>query len=297
MDDQPRAAPAGTAQFPPSSGRGWRRIVRSIWSEIGRDRVLLVAAGTTFYLLLALFPAMAAFVSLYGLVADPAVIADHMAGLGAVVPQAGIQLIEERLNILVNQDQDTLSFRFVLAAAVAFWSANSGVKALFEAMNVAFDEREERSFVSLNLRAFGFTLAAMLAAAAMLGLVAVVPFVLHLVWLDEQSQLLVALLRWPVLLALTACGISLLYRYGPSRARSRWRWVSIGGVFATLAWLAVSVGFSTYLARFADYEATYGSLGAVIGFMVWTWLSVVTLIVGAEIDAEIERDADRSGTS
>lgn len=297
MEDRSRPAPAAAAQTPPSVGGKWRRIARSIWFEIGRDRVLLVAAGTAFYLLLALFPAIAAFVSLYGLVADPATIADHMAGLGGVVPQTGLQLIEERLNILVNQDQDTLSFRFVLSAAVAFWSANSGVKALFEAMNVAFGEREERSFVSLNLRSFGFTLAAMLVAAVMLGLLAVTPFVLHLVRLDEQSKLLVTLLRWPVLLALTACGISLLYRYGPSRARSRWRWVSTGGVVATLAWLAVSVGFSIYLARFADYEATYGSLGAVIGFMVWTWLSVATLIVGAEIDAEIERDADRSGAS
>lgn len=291
MTHLPRAPGAPDAGPAPLSVGAWQRIARRVWAEIGRDRVLLVAAGTTFYLLLALFPTISAFVSLYGLVADPAAIADDIEGLSAVVPQVGLDLIRERLEILLAQDQQALGLRFLLASAVALWSANSGVKALFEAMNVAFGEQEKRSFVGLNLLAFGFTLAAMLAAAVLVAAVAVVPLAFHLLRLDAHSQLLVTLLRWPVLLALLACGISLLYRYGPSRERARWRWVSFGGVFATVAWLAVSIGFSVYLTHFAHYEATYGSLGAVIGFMVWTWLSVVTLIVGAEIDAEVERDA------
>lgn len=261
---------------------------RRVIKDISKDRVLLVAAGTTFYLLLALFPAITAFVSLYGLAADPARIAAQVASLGAVVPRAGLDIVQERLRSLLSQDPQALSFSFALSAAVALWSANSGVKALFEAMNVAFEEREERSFVHLNLLAFAFTIGAMIVASVLIAAVAVVPFLLHFLFLDAQAKLLLGVLRWPVLLALVSLGISLLYRYGPSREPSRWRWISVGGVFTTIVWIAASIGFSFYLSHFANYEATYGSLGAVIGFLVWTWITLITLIVGAEIDAEIE---------
>jgi membrane protein len=289
MDDPKAQGGTQTDENGSRPARGWLRTPGRILRQVRHDRVPLVAAGTTFYLLLALFPALTAFVSLYGLVADPALIAGHLAALGTLVPPGGLNLAQERLESLARQDRDALSFSFVIAAAIAFWSANNGVKALFEAMNVAFGEEEQRSFVRLTLLSFGFTLGAMLVAAALMGAVAVLPLVLHLMRLDEQTRMLFAVLRWPVLLGLIALGVSLLYRYGPSREPSRWRWVSAGGVFTTVAWLAASVGFSFYLSHFANYEATYGSLGTVIAFMVWIWISIITLIVGAEIDAAIER--------
>jgi membrane protein len=258
---------------------------------------MLVAAGATFYLLLALFPALTAFVSLYGFVADPATIVDHISLLATVVPAGGLDLIRERLESLASQPTENLSIGFAVAFLFAFWSANNGMKVLFEAINVAYEEREKRSFIKLNLITFGFTLGAMVVAAALIGAVAVVPAAIAVFDPDASSQVLIQLLRWPLLLVLIAAAISLLYRYGPSRERAKWRWVTWGSAGATVVWLAASVGFSFYLSNFANYEATYGSLGAVIGFMVWTWISMITLIVGAQIDAEMEHQTAMDTTT
>lgn len=277
--------------------RGWYDILVRVYHEVVEDRVMLVAAGATFYLLLALFPALTAFVSFYGFVANPSTIVDHLALLATVVPAGGLDLIRERLESLVSQPEETLSISFAIAFLFAFWSANNGMKALFEAINIAYEEREKRSFIRLNLITFGFTIGAMIVAMALIGAVAVVPAVLAVIDPDASSQVLIELARWPILLVLIALAISLLYRYGPSRERAKWRWVTWGSIGATAVWIAVSVGFSYYLSNFANYEATYGSLGAVIGFMVWTWISVITLIVGAQVNAEMEHQTAQDTTT
>ena len=282
------------SEIPP---KGWYDIFWRVWHEVQKDRVMLVAAGATFYLLLALFPALTAFVSFYGFMADPGTIVQHVAFLASVVPAGGLDIIRERLESLASQPSQTLSFGFAIAFLLAFWSANNGVKALFEAINIAYEEAETRSFLKLNLITFCFTLGTMILAAALIGAVAVVPAAIALLNLDSYSQGLVQLLRWPILLVLIAAAISLLYRYGPSRERAKWRWVTWGSIGATIVWMAVSVGFSFYLSNFANYEATYGSLGAVIGFMVWTWISVITLIVGAEVNAEMEHQTSMDSTT
>ncbi|MEX0405596.1 YihY/virulence factor BrkB family protein [Aquibium sp. LZ166] len=277
--------------------KGWKDILWRVWSEITEDRVTLIAAGAAFYLLLALFPAMAAFVSLYGFVADPSNIAEQVSFLGGVLPSGGMELIQDQLESLVTQDSSALSLSFVFAFLISFWSANNGVKTLFEALNVAYEENEKRSFVWLNLVAFTFTLGAMVMGILMIAVVGVIPAFLSIVNLGQFSEQLIAIGRWALMLVLIVFGVSLLYRYGPSRETAKWRWISWGSGLATVVWIVASIAFSYYLQNFANYNATYGSLGAVIGFMLWAWISVVILIVGAEINAEMEHQTARDSTT
>lgn len=276
---------------------GWKDILWRVWSEFSTDRVMLIAAGATFYLLLALFPALAAFVSIYGVVADPVTIADHIAFLGGLLPSGGVELISTQLRSLASQNEGALSFAFIFGLGFALWSANNGIKTLFEAMNIAYDESEKRSFVTVNLVSLLFTLGAIVVAIFFIVSVGVVPVVLAYVGLGHITEILISLLRWPVLFVAAAFAIALLYRYGPSRERAKWRWVNWGSVIATAFWLLASVLFSWYLANFADYNATYGSLGAAIGFMMWTWISVVIIILGAELNSELEHQTARDSTT
>jgi membrane protein len=161
---------------------------------------------------------------------------------------------------------------------------------------VAYDEREERSFLKLNLVTLLFTLSAMLVGILLLVGVGVVPVVLAIAGLGEQTELLVSILRWPVLFAVCWAAISVIYRYGPSRTRPKWRWIIWGSMASTAAWILGSILFSWYLQNFADYDATYGSLGAVIGLLMWTWLSLAILILGAEFNSEMEHQTRRDST-
>jgi membrane protein len=275
---------------------GWWDIGWRVWREVAQDRVLLIAAGATFYLLLALFPALAAFVSLYGFVANPSTVAEHVSHLGGLLPSAGIDIIRNQLESLASQDQQALGIGFLIGLAIALWSANNGVKALFDAMNIAHEETEKRSFIKLNLMSIAFTMGALLIAIGLILTVGVVPAVLAFLRLEAWAETLIAIGRWPVLLVAILTGISLIYRFGPSRRPPKWRWLSWGAVMATVVWVAASWGFSYYLQNFANYNATYGSLGAVIGLMMWTWISVIILIVGAEINAEMEHQTARDST-
>ncbi len=275
---------------------GWWDIGKRVGFAIGADRVSLVAAGATFYLILALFPALAAFVSLYGLVADPGTITDHLAFLRNLMPEAGFTLIAGQLNALAKANTDALSFGFVFGLLVALWSANNGIKTIFEALNIAYEEREARGFVWLNLLSLIFTLGAMLVAALLVVAVGVVPAILAFLRLGGPTAMLVGYLRWPVFVVAIAIAITVLYRFGPSRSTARWRWQAPGATVAAVVWLVASIGFSWYLQNFANYNATYGSLGAVIGFLMWVWISMVILLVGAELNAEMEHQTTVDST-
>jgi membrane protein len=285
---------ASPAEIP---AKGWKDIGWRLYAAFTEDHAMLVAAGATYYLLLALFPALAAFVSLYGFVADPATVADHVAFLGGILPAGGYDLIAEQLEALAGQETAALSFGFLLGLAIALWSANAGIKSMFEAMNIAYREKEKRSFVRLNLVSLAFTFGAIIIAILLIVTVGVVPAMLAIVGLDGWSETLVRWLRWPVMLLFVAFAISLVYRYGPSRERAKWRWLTWGAVVATVVWVAASVGFSWYLENFADYNATYGTLGAIIGFMVWTWISVMIVVVGAELNAALEHQTAKDTTT
>ena len=277
--------------------RGWKDILWRTYEEMGKDRLLAVAAGVVFYGLLALFPAITALVSSYGLFADWSTVSSHLESLASLMPAGGFEIVRDQIARITAKGSSELTLAFLFALGLAVWSANAGVKAVFDALNVVYEEDEKRGFITLNAVSLAFTLAAL--AAALLAVGAVVVFPLMLTYLGAQglAPMLISIARWPLLFVLIVLALGVLYRFGPSRRAAEWRWVSPGSVFAALAWIGGSLAFSYYLANFADYNATYGSLGAVIGLMMWMWLSVVVILLGAELNAETEHQTARDSTA
>jgi membrane protein len=284
---------ASPTDIPPA---GWWDIARRIYDEVSKDRVLAVAAGVTFYGLLALFPAVTAFVSLYGLIADPGTVADQLAAAEGLLPGGAIEVVRDQINRIATGDEMKLGFAFLISLGLSAWSANAGVKAIFDALNVAYGEDEKRGFIRLNLTSLIFTLAILVFAILAIGAIAAIPLVLDYVYLGAVAEWLLWLGRWPVLIAIMLLGLSALYRFGPSRDNAQWRWVSPGAVFASVTWLIGSALFSWYVASFEDYNKTYGTLGAVIALLMWMWLSATIILVGAELNSEAERQTFRDTT-
>jgi membrane protein len=260
------------------------------------DRVMSVAAGVTYYALLAIFPAIAALVSLYGLFADPVSLQDQLNTLSGVLPSGALDIIREQVTRIASKGGGTLGLSFVIGLVISLWSANAGMKAVFDALNIVYDEEEKRSFVKLNVMSLSFTLGAIVFIILAITGIIVLPILLDFVGLGKSLEWLLSLARWPVLLLVVVLGLSLVYRYGPSRDKAEWKWVTPGGVIAAVLWLAVSMLFSWYVANFGSYNETYGSLGAVIGFMTWIWISSVVVLLGAEINAEMEHQTAKDTT-
>jgi len=277
--------------------RGWKDILWRTWQQISEDRLLLIAGGVVFYGLLATVPAITALVSMYGLFASAGNLSAQLNFLADVMPSGAYQIISEQVVRIAGHADGKLTLAFVVGLGIALWSANAGMKAIFDALNIVYDEDEKRGLVMLNLMALIFTLAAIVVLILMLGAVVLLPLVLSFIgFAAEQQAGWLPLARWPVLFALVAFGLSVLYRYGPSRRAAKWRWLTVGSVFAAITWIAVSGAFSWYLSRFADYNATYGSLGAVIGLMMWMWISTSVVLIGAELNSEIEHQTARDST-
>ena len=276
---------------------GWLDIAWRTMKEFSDDRVLLVAAGVTFYLLLALAPTIAAFVSIYGLFFDPATIQEHVRALSGIVPGGGMAIIEDQLETVAGADQASLGLAFALSLVLALWSANAGMKALFEAMNVAYDEEEKRGFVALTLATMTMTV---LTLASIIGLIAAnLAFTTFAsaIGLDRLPDWIVTTVTAVVALAALIAFMAALYRFGPSREKPRWAWITPGAVIAGLGVVLVSVAFSFYVANFGTYNETYGSLGAVIGFLTWLWLTMTVLILGGEINSEMEHQTGQDTTT
>ncbi len=271
--------------------RAWKDIVWRVYENIGEDRVLAVAAGVTFYALLAIFPAIAALVSVYGLFADPTSIQRHLTSLSAFVPGGAIEIISEQVQRIASQ-RSGLGLAFGLGLVTSIWSANAGMKALLDALNIAYGEKETRGFIKLNATSLAFTAGMLLFAVVALVAAVGVPVVLVRLPLGAWLALGLQWLRWPLMLVLLALALAVLYRFGPTRKKPRWRWISIGSAFASIAWVLVSAGFSYYAANFGSYNQTYGTLGAAIGFMTWIWISVIAIMIGAEINSEVEAQAE-----
>jgi len=277
--------------------RGWKDILLRVYENIGKNRVVAFAAGVTFYSILALFPAIAALVSLYGLFADPTTIAGHLDSLKGVLPGGAAQIIGDELNRLAAQPHQSLGLTFAVGLATALWSANAGLKSLFDALNLVHNEPERRGFIKLNLVSLTFTAAAIGFVIVALGAMVVLPIVLDYLGIGGVADQLIRWLRWPALLVVVMLGLSLLYRWGPSREAARWRWITWGSAIAAILWLAGSALFTFYAANFGSYDKTYGSLGAVIGLMVWIWISIIVILLGAEVDAEMEHQTARDTTT
>lgn len=264
-------------------------ITKATFRQIGDDRVTAVAGGVTFFGLLSLFPAITAFVSIYGLIADPATITRHLDVLESFLPTGALDIIRTQVESIAASPSSVLSLAGIMGLLIAFYSANGGMKALLSALNVAFYQKETRGFLQLNLVAMGFTLCGLLLLALMLGVVAVIPILLQWIPLPGDSAMTISLLRWPVLFMVLVLALAAIYRWGPAAPDARWRWISPGAVFASVALVGASMLFSWYAANFANYNETYGSLGAAIGLMMWLWLSATIVLVGAEINSEVQR--------
>jgi membrane protein len=290
-DERGRSA-STPSQIP---ARGWKDILKRFYQRFNDDRILAIAAGVTFYALLAIFPAIAALVSIYGLFADPGTIAQHLDDISSMVPGGAIDVIRGQLENLTSKGNSALGVAFVVGLAISLWSANSGVKAMMDALNVAYEEREKRGFFRLNGTSFIFTLGGIVAVIIGLGALVVLPLAIQYLGLESQKWIAEAI-KWPVLLVAVLLALSLLYRYAPSRREAKWRWITWGSAAATIGWIAISILFSWYAANFGSYNKTYGSLGAVVGFMTWIWLSVTVILLGAELDAEMERQTEQDTT-
>jgi membrane protein len=276
--------------------KGWKDILWRTYERIGEDRLLAVAAGVVFYGLLALFPAVTAMVSLYGLFASASTINEHLAAIAGLLPEGGVSIVRDQVDRLAAKGDAKLGFGFVIGLGIALWSANSGMKAILDALNVVYEEKEKRGFIKLTLISLCFTLAAIAAALLALGAIVIMPIALNYIGLHAVTDFLLRTLRWPVLLAIIILGLGVLYRFGPSRREPRWQWISVGSVVAAMAWAVASAILSWYLASFASYDATYGSLGAGIGLMMWMWVSSIVILFGAELNSEIEHQTARDST-
>jgi membrane protein len=278
-------------------GTGWKDVLWRTYKEFSNDRILLVAAGVTFYALLALFPALTALVSIAGFVIDPNSVVYQLQSFSRFLPEGALGIIGGQMQRIASQPTNHLGFAFTTGLGIALWSANNGIKAMFDGLNVVYDEAEERSFLRLAFISLLFTLGAIVTVIVALGAIVVIPAILAFVGLWGLPATLISLARWPILFALIVIGIGLLYRFGPSRKPARWRWISVGSLLAASLWVAASALFSWYVSNFSSYNETYGSLGAVIAFMVWMWISTTIILLGAELNAELEHQTARDTTT
>jgi membrane protein len=269
--------------------KGWRDIAWRVWTESGRDNVSLIAAGVAFYGFLAFVPLLAAFVLTYGLIADPATVMSHIQSLFELLPADAARLIADQLINVATTSAGKTGLGLLLALALALYGAMRGATAMITALNIVYEEEETRSFFKTTLLALAITVAmvvvgvvGVLAIAALAALEALVP------WMPKPLVTLIRIGFWVAAAAAASGAIAAIFRYGPDRARAQWRWLTPGAIIATLGWLAASLGFGFYAANFGDYNATYGALGAVVVLLMWLYLSAYILLLGAELNSELE---------
>jgi membrane protein len=275
---------------------GWKDVLWRLKDKIAEDRLSIIAAGVAFYALLSLFPALAALVALYGLAFDPQQVTQQVQSLRGVLPGQAADLVAHQLQGLAQSDHTALGIGVAGGIVVALWSASSAVKTLMEALNVAYDEQEKRGLVKRTLLALGLTLAAIVAATLAIALVVVLPAVIRFLELGEALTQVAMWARWPIVVGVVWAGAVVMYRYGPSRARPQWQWLSAGAGVAVLVWLAGSVLFSWYVQSFGNYNKAYGSMAAVVVLLMWFLLSAYAVLIGAELNAELERQTRKETT-
>lgn len=290
-----RGRDADTPRKIPMSGL--RDVALRLKSELTEDQIPIVSAGVAFFAFLAVFPGLAALVSIYGLVADPTTVREHLMGLTGTIPSEARKLLQDFLTGLTSGEAKKLGVGVIVGIVAALWSANSGMKTLLTALNIAYDEKESRNFFKLNGTSLLLTTGAVGLVLVAIGAVVVVPAVLNVVGLGSFGAMLVKWLRWPLLAFAMLMGLAVLYRYGPDRAKPKWRWVSWGSGIATALWLGASALFSLYVSKFASYDKTYGSLGAVVILLMYLYLSSLIVIIGAELNGELEHQTARDSTS
>jgi membrane protein len=276
--------------------RGWLQILRRAWKESKADQVPLIAAGVAFYTFLAIFPAIIAAVLLYGLLADPSQVASQVDKVGSALPSSAQSLLSDQMTSLTTTNQRGLGIGLVIALAAALWSASGGMGNLITAVNITYDENDDRGFVKRKGLSLLMTLGAIVFVVVAVGLVAVLPAVLNALGLPPALQVLVQVVRWVGLVVAMMVALAVLYRVGPDRDAPRMRWVSVGAVTATVRWVIASVAFSLYVDNFSSYGKTYGSLAGVVVLLLWLWLTNYVVLLGAEMNAEAEQQTARDTT-
>jgi membrane protein len=275
---------------------GWREILKRLLGDINRDNLSLMSAGVAFYALLSLAPGFTALIALYGLVFDTSEVQRQVQYMEGMMPQEARRLIADQLTHIVQASNSKLGLGLVVSLAIALWSANSGTSSLMSALNVAYAEEERRSLLHYYASSLVLTLAFIVFGIASLLLVAIIPAVVGLLPFGDFGKTIVNWVRWPVLIVLFALGLAFIYRYAPCRREPRWRWVSWGAVAATALWIGGSALFSLYVGEFASYDKTYGSLGAVVVLLMWFYFSAFAVLLGGELNAEMEHQTARDTT-
>jgi membrane protein len=290
--------PGKRAAVPSQFGlRDWGQVLARVFAQITNHHLTIVAAGVAFFSVLALFPAMAALVGIFGMIADPADIPELVSSLRGIVPQNAIDIIESQVSKLASTGSTALGLASLVALLLSLWSSRAGVNSLIEGLNIVYGEPEQRGFFRQLLVSLLLTLLMIAMALVALGAVVVLPTVLNFLKLGTLGELAARLLRWPILLVTAMFAMGALYRYGPNRAPARVPWVTRGAVAATLVWLAASFGFSYYVTEFGTYNEVYGSLGAAIILLLWIYISAFMVLLGGELNAEMELHTARDTTT
>ncbi|MBB1405752.1 YihY/virulence factor BrkB family protein [Pseudoalteromonas sp. HL-AS2] len=268
---------------------GWWDITKRIFTQMSRDNLSLVAAGVAFYALLAIFPALAALVSIYAYFASPTDIGAHLSQVIELLPESTGELILSQIASIAQSSSTSLSLSAIGTLILTIWSSSKGSQALITACNISYQEYEKRSFFKAQLVRFLFSIGAIVVAIFALLIIGILPVVLNLVGLKENIDLLITFISWPLLAFTFNFALVLLYRYAPHRKPAKWRWITLGSVIATILWIVASIGFSFYVSKFASYNETYGSLGGVVIMLMWLYISAYIVILGATINAASEQ--------
>ena len=274
-------------------GKGVWQITQRVYAGFMSDRIMTEAAGVTFYALLALFPAIATLVSLYGFFADPSVVAQQLQAASGVIPSGGLDIIEAQVKALTANGRTALGWGVLIGLLTSLWSANQGIRSLCDALNVVYHAEETRSYIKRTLESLALTVTGIVFIALAMAAVVIAPIVLTFVGFGGLLDGLLKVARWPALLLMLALFLAVIYSYGPDRKRPRWKWVTWGSCFAAILWMIGSVGFSYYVQNFGSYNKTYGALGAIIGFMTWIWISMMIVLIGAELNSDLEQLHER----
>jgi len=278
----------GPLEIPP---RGWKDISMRVFRQVGDDNVGLMAAGIAFYGLLAVFPGIAACMAIAGLVTEPSMIVDQLETYGQLLPQQAADIIVGQASEVAGSRSGGLGLAAAAGLLITVYSASKGIRSMVQGLNVAFGVKEGRNIFMLYVVTFLFTLALIAGLLVAIASTIIVPAVFAALPLPERLETLVSLLRWPILAAFSVFGLSVIYRYAPCRPRPKWRWITPGAAIACVLWVAGSVLFSLYVSNFASYNETFGSLGGVVILLMWLWLSAFVILLGAEIDSEMEAQA------
>lgn len=292
--------PKGTHERPPGSASptdipaaGWKGILKCVYQEINQRNLFLAAGGVTYSVLLAIFPALVALVSIYGLVSNPAQVETQVNAMAGLLPESSRQIISTELHQIVGASGGALGIGVILGILFALWSTSRGMSGLMSALNMAYGETETRSFIRYNLVALLLSVALIIGGIIAIALLAGIPAMVASLGsgMGAVFKWVAVIVEWPVLLVAVMLVLALLYCYAPDRNPPKWRWVTPGAIAAAILWLIASMIFGAYAANFGSYNATYGSLGAVVVLLTWLYISAFVVLLGAEINAQVEHAA------